>query len=374
MFSVISRQDILLYHPFESFEPIQRLIQQAADDPDVLAIKQILYRTGPNSPIVAALTRAAEQGKQVTAIVELKARFDEARNINWAGELENAGVQVIYGIKGLKTHAKLCMIIRRETTGIRRYLHIGTGNYNETTARIYTDVSLMTCNEDLAADAALFFNTITGYSQPVKYRKIEAAPIGLRDRLLELIEGETARASQGQKARIMAKLNSLVDPKLIEALYAASCAGVKIELNVRGTCCLRPGIPDLSERISVISIVDRFLEHSRILYFHHGGEPQIFISSADWMPRNLDRRIELLVPVENDICRDRLITILECCLSDTIKGRWLQPDGTYLRTPLPKTKPGKRSQQWLYEDACAREKEMSGRRAVFQPHRPTSGV
>ncbi len=374
MFAIMSRQDLLLYHPFESFEPVQRLIQQAADDPDVLAIKQILYRTGPNSPIVAALTRAAEQGKQVTAIVELKARFDEARNITWAEELENAGVQVIYGIKGLKTHAKLCMIIRRETTGIRRYLHIGTGNYNETTSRIYTDVSLMTCNEDLAADAALFFNTITGYSQPVKYRKIEAAPIGLRDRLLDLIEGETARASQGQKARIMAKLNSLVDPKLIDALYAASCAGVQIDLNVRGICCLRPGIPDLSERISVVSIVDRFLEHSRILYFHHGGEPQVFISSADWMPRNLDRRIELLVPVENDSCRSRLIAILECCLTDTVKGRWLQPDGSYRRPPEPEAKTGRRSQQSLYDDACLRNNETAGRQAVFQPHRPTSVV
>ncbi len=370
MFSLLSRQDLLLHHPYESFEPVQRLVQQAADDTDVLAIKQILYRTSPNSPVVAALARAAERGKQVTAIVELKARFDEARNINWADELENAGVQVIYGIKGLKTHAKLCMIIRRETTGIRRYLHIGTGNYNETTARLYTDVSLMTCAEDLAADAALFFNTITGYSQPVKYRKIEAAPIGLRDRLLELIEGETARASQGQKARIMAKLNSLVDPKLIDALYAASCAGVQVDLNVRGICCLRPGVPDLSERISVISIVDHFLEHSRILYFLHGGEPQVFISSADWMPRNLDRRIELLVPVEDEACRSRLIAILETCLADTAKGRRLQSDGTYRPVPPSGAKPGHRSQQWLYEEACEKEKAARGQPAVFQPHRP----
>jgi polyphosphate kinase len=372
MFALLSRQDILLYHPFESFEPVQRLVQQAAEDPDVLAIKQILYRTSPNSSIVAALARAAERGKQVTVIVELKARFDEARNINWAEELENAGVQVIYGIKGLKTHAKLCMIIRRETTGIRRYLHIGTGNYNESTAKLYTDVSLMSSDEELAADAALFFNTITGYSQPVKYRKIEAAPIGLRDRLLELIEGETARAAQGQKSRIMAKLNSLVDPKLIEALYAASRAGVQVDLNIRGTCCLRPGVPGLSEHISVVSIVDRFLEHSRILYFHHGGEPQVFITSADWMPRNLDRRIELLVPVEDEACRNRLVAILELCLADTVKGRRLQPDGSYLRATLPGSAQGGRSQQLLYEDACAREKEARGQPAVFQPYRPAS--
>jgi polyphosphate kinase len=370
MFTLISRQDILLYHPFESFEPVYRLIQQAAEDPDVLAIKQILYRTSPNSLIVAALARAAERGKQVTAVVELKARFDEARNINWAEELETAGVQVIYGIKGLKTHAKLCMIIRRETTGIRRYLHIGTGNYNETTARLYTDASLMTCDEDLAADAALFFNTITGYSQPVKYSKIEAAPIGLRDRLLELIEGETARAAQGQKAVIMAKLNSLVDPKLIEALYSASREGVKIRLNIRGTCCLRPGIHGLSEHISVVSIVDRFLEHSRILYFQHGGEPQVFISSADWMPRNLDRRIELLVPVEDEGCRNRLVAILETCLADTVKGRWLQPDGTYSKAAVNPSERGDRSQQLLYEEVCAREKKSLGQPAVFQPHRP----
>jgi polyphosphate kinase len=371
MFSLIARQDLLLYHPFESFEPIQRLIEQAAEDSDVLAIKQILYRTSPNSPIVAALMRAAQLGKQVTVIVELKARFDEARNINWAEELERAGAQVIYGIKGLKTHAKLCLIIRRETTGIRRYLHFGTGNYNERTARIYTDASLMTCNDDLAADASLFFNTITGYSQPVKYRKIEAAPIGLRDRLLELIEGESARASQGQKSWIMAKLNSLVDPLLIGALYAASQAGVRIKLNVRGICCLRPGVPRLSENISVVSIVDRFLEHSRILYFHHGGEPQVFITSADWMPRNLDRRIELLVPVEDEACRNRLVAILETCLKDTVKGQWLQAEGTYIRIAESGAAPGVRSQQALFAQACARQEDARVPAAIFQPHRPS---
>lgn len=370
MFSILSRQDILLCHPFESFEPVQRLVAQAADDPDVLAIKQILYRTSPDSPIVSSLVRAAENGKQVTAIVELKARFDEARNITWAGELERAGAQVIYGIKGLKTHAKLCMIIRREAGGIRRYLHFGTGNYNEVTARLYTDISFMTCNETLASDASLFLNTITGYAQPSTYHAIEAAPIGLRDRLLDLINRETARATQGQKTLIMAKLNALVDTRLIEALYAASQAGVEIKLNVRGTCALRPGVPGLSDTISVVSIVDRFLEHSRILYFHHGGEPRIFISSADWMERNLDRRIELLVPVESEPARLRLVSILEACLADTAKGRQLLPDGRYVRSkPKPGSDPA-RSQETLYRLFRSQAESTGRTAAVFQPHRP----
>lgn len=369
LFSILARRDVLLYHPFENFEPVQRLVQQAADDPEVLAIKQILYRTSSRSPLVAALVRAAEKGKQVTVIVELKARFDEARNISWAEELEKSGVQVIYGIKGLKTHAKLCMIIRREPGGIRRYLHFGTGNYNEITAGIYTDVSFLTANETLASDAALFFNTITGYAQPTKYQKLEAAPIGLRDRLLELIEGETVRATQGQKAHIMAKLNSLVDPRLIGALYAASKAGVKVDLIVRGTCCLRPGVAGLSSTISVISIVDRFLEHSRIMYFLNGGEPRVFISSADWMPRNLDRRIELLVPVEDDACRARLIMILKTCLADTVKGWRLRPDGHYVRIPA---RGGKVlcSQQFLCNDAVKRAAAARSKPVVFQPYRP----
>lgn len=372
MFALLTTQDLLLLHPFESFEPVQRLIQQAADDPDVLAIKQILYRTSPNSPIVTALARAAERGKQVTVIVELKARFDEARNIGWAEALEKAGVQVIYGIKGLKTHAKLCLIIRREATGIRRYLHAGTGNYNEITARLYTDISLLTSNPDMAADASLFFNTITGYSQPAKFRKLEAAPIGLRDRLLELIGGETARAAEGQPAHIMAKVNSLTDPVLIEALYAASKADVRVDLSVRGVCCLRPGVAGLSETIRVVSIVDRFLEHSRVFCFHSGGERKVFISSADWMPRNLDKRIELLVPVESPPCRDRLIELLETGMADTVKGRWLQPDGTYVRQKATGRK-AVRSQEVLYRESCRRETEAArSRTPVFEPHRPTA--
>ncbi|HEX4070888.1 MAG TPA: polyphosphate kinase 1, partial [Planctomycetaceae bacterium] len=284
MFNMIARKDILLIHPYESFEPVVRLIEEAADDPDVLAIKQTLYRTSRNSPIVAALERAAGRGKYVTAVIELKARFDEARNIEWARNLERAGVQVIYGVKGLKTHAKICIIVRREPHGVVRYVHFGTGNFNEITARIYSDVSLMTSNDEFGSDAVDFFNAITGFSMPQRFRKIDAAPIGLRERIVEMIDAETERKNHGQKARIHAKLNSLVDPEIIEALYRASAAGVEIKLNIRGICCLRPGVTNLSKNIVVISIIDRFLEHSRILYFHHGGDRRLFISSADWMP------------------------------------------------------------------------------------------
>jgi polyphosphate kinase len=372
VFALMARQDVLLCPPFDAFDPVLRLVEEAADDPDVLAIKQTLYRTSRSSPVVAALARAAEQGKQVTAVVELKARFDEARNIEWARALEQSGAQVIYGIRGLKTHAKVCLVIRREPHGVRRYVQFGTGNYNEITARLYTDVSLMTCNEDLAADASLFFNTITGRTQSPRYAKLDAAPTSLRSRLLALIETEAMRCREGQPGHIMAKLNSLADPTLIEALYTASQAGVTIELNVRGICCLRPGVPGLSETISVVSIVDRFLEHSRILYFRHGGEPRVFISSADWMPRNLDRRIELLVPVEDAACRQRLVTILRTCLADTLKGRRLLPDGRY----VPAQAEGGaavRSQAVLYEEAGARTREAdAARRQVFEPLRPAA--
>jgi polyphosphate kinase len=370
MFDVLAHRDLLLYHPYDSFEPVVRLIEEAARDPDVLAIKQILYRTSRDSPVVAALARAAEQGKYVTAVVELKARFDEARNIEWARSLEQAGVQVIYGIKGFKTHAKVCIIVRREPQGIQRYLHLGTGNYNEQTARLYSDVSFMTANEELAADATNFFNAISGYSQPQRFRKIEAAPIGLRERLVEMIESETHRKQQGQKAQIAAKLNSLVDPQIIDALYAASQAGVKVRLNVRGICCLRPGVPGLSENISVVSIVDRYLEHARILYFYHGGDERVFISSADWMPRNLDRRIELLVPVEDPASQKRLIAILETHLQDTVKARQLTADGVYEPVkPRGRRKPF-RSQEELYRQACEAVKEEEQlKRTAFETHR-----
>ncbi|OHB81962.1 MAG: RNA degradosome polyphosphate kinase, partial [Planctomycetes bacterium RBG_16_64_10] len=358
MFDCLRHHDVLLYHPYESFDPVVRLIDEAADDPDVLAIKQILYRTSRNSPVVAALARAAERGKSVTAIVELKARFDEARNIEWARSLEQSDVQVIYGIKGLKTHAKVCIIVRREPHGIQRYVHYGTGNYNEVTARIYSDVSYMTTNEELAADATNFFNAICGYSQPLKYRKIEAAPLGLRAKLLGLIASEIEHRRQGHKAFITAKLNSLADPAIIKALYEASAAGVKIKLNVRGICCLRPGMKKISANISVVSIVDRFLEHSRVFHFHHGGDDRVFISSADWMPRNLDRRIELLVPVEDPACRDRLIGILKAHFQDNQNSHQLQADGSYLRLAPDRAGKGFRSQQLLHNQACQQIKQI----------------
>lgn len=371
IFDSIARGDILLYHPYESFDPVLRLIEEAADDPNVLAIKQILYRTSDHSPVVAALARAADRDKNVTVVVELKARFDEARNIEWATALEHAGVQVIYGIRGLKTHAKICIVVRREPSGIRRYIHFGTGNYNEKTARLYSDISFMTCSEDFGADASAFFNTITGYSQPIRFRKIEAAPIGLRARLLELIENERERCRQGQPARIDAKLNSLADTEIIRALYAASQTGVKIRLNVRGICCLWPGIPGLSENITVVSIVDRYLEHSRIFYFHNGGEPLVFISSADWMPRNLDRRVELLVPVEDRVCREKLTQILDICFRDNMKARVLGSDGRYEHRKA--LSPGRtvRCQELLYRQARAvAQAAKKDSRMIFEPQRP----
>eukprot|EP00913_Durusdinium_trenchii_P011151 g10473.t1 len=358
MFDVIAQGDVLLRHPFESFDPVVRLIEEAASDPDVLAIKQTLYRTSRNSPIVDALMRAAEEGKSVAVIVELKARFDEARNIEWARNLERAGVQVIYGVRGLKTHAKLCVIIRREPRGIRRYAHFGTGNYNENTAKLYTDISLLTCNDELTADATSFFNAVTGFSQPQQFRKIQAAPLGLRAHLLEMIQGETARRKQGQPAGIMAKLNSLVDPEIIEALYAASSVGVTIRLNVRGICCLRPGVPGLSENITVVSIIDRLLEHSRIMQFRHGGDHRLFISSADWMPRNLDRRIELLVPVEDPAMRRRLTEILEMPFRDNVKNRVILPDGSYQLPGPPADSERFRSQEEMYRIVCDERHNM----------------
>ncbi len=371
LFDVIRRGDVLLYHPYQSFDPVVRLIEEAAEDPDVLAIKQILYRTSENSPVVAALARAAARDKHVTALVELKARFDEARNIGWAEALEQTGVQVIYGLKRLKTHAKLCIIVRREPGGVRRYIHFGTGNYNEITARLYCDVSFMTCQDEYGADATAFFNMITGYSQPVNFRRIEAAPLGLRAKLLGLIEDEIQRHQQGQKGHIMAKVNSLVDRELIEALYRASQAGVKIELSVRGICCLRPGVPGLSEGISVSSVVDRFLEHARILYFRHGGDPLVFISSADWMPRNLDRRVELLVPVDEPACRDRLIDILKISLADEAKIRRLQPDGAYARHPDAGRDKALRSQAEFFRQAQGLLRRAApGNPALFEPQRP----
>ncbi len=368
MFASIAAGDIMLLHPFESFDPVVRLIEEAAADPDVLAIKQILYRTSRNSPIVAALIKAAERGKYVTAIVELKARFDEARNIEWAREMEQSGVQVIYGIRHLKTHAKICVVVRREPHGIVRYVHFGTGNYNEVTAAIYADVSLLTCDDTFGADATMFFNAVTGVSQPQPLQRLSIAPLTLRHRLLELIDGETQRSRQGSRGRIVAKLNALVDTTIIDALYRASQAGVKIQLNIRGICCLRPGVPGMSETIEVISIVDRFLEHARLIYFRHGGDPEIFLSSADWMPRNLDRRVELLVPVVDPALQGRLRDMLRLYFRDNQSSWRMQPDGSYepIR-PRDGQKP-LRIQELLYNRTAAEvARNRSGLRSTFEP-------
>jgi len=370
IFDEIRRRDLVLCHPYESFDPVTRLVEEAARDPEVLAIKQILYRTSVSSPVVAALGEAASRGKYVTAVVELRARFDEARNIEWARELERQGAQVIYGLKGLKTHAKLCIVVRREAGGVVRYLHFGTGNYNERTARLYSDVGYMTCDPDLGADASAFFNSVTGCSEPQPFLKLAAAPLGLKERILELIENETARRRQGRRAAIRIKVNALVHPQVIEALYRASQAGVRVDLNVRGICCLRPGVKGLSENITVVSIVDRFLEHSRIFYFYQGGGERVFISSADLMPRNLDRRVELLVPVDDAACRRRLCRILDGYFRDNVKSRVLAPDGTY-RAPGPARRRPYRVQFAMCAEALqAVRTAQAARRSVLQPHLP----
>lgn len=371
MFTNIAAGDVMLIHPYERFDPIVRLLEEASVDPDVLAIKQVLYRTSRDSPIVAALQRAAERGKYVTAIVELKARFDEARNIEWAREMERAGVQVIYGVRGLKTHAKVCIIVRREPQGIVRYMHFGTGNYNEVTAGIYGDVSLLTCDDALGDDATKFFNAVTGASQPGQMQYLAAAPTALRSRLLGLIEAETQRRREGQKAAIIVKVNSLVDTDIIDALYEASRAGVKIKLNIRGVCCLKPGIKGLSKNIEVVSIVDRFLEHARVLYFEHGGDEQIFISSADWMPRNLDRRVELLVPVLKPEHRKRLHSMLAAYFKDNVNSWKLLPDGTYERLKPSDKRPPFQAQSVLYERAVnSKRKSEQSNRTTFETHQP----
>ena len=299
LFALLDERDILLHHPYEAFDPVVSFVSRAAEDPDVLAVKQTLYRTSGDSPVVRALSRAAEQGKQVTVLVELMARFDEQSNIRWAKSLEESGAHVIYGIRGYKTHAKICLVVRRGSQGIRRYVHLGTGNYNDKTARLYTDFGLMTSDPEIGKEASAFFNALTGYSDPPKMKKLHMAPTSLRDKTLALIDRERRRAESGQAAEIRAKMNSLVDEDIIRALYDASRAGVRIQLNVRGICCLRPGVKGVSETIEVVSIVDRFLEHARIFHYRNGGDEEVYLSSADWMPRNLDRRVELLFPVES---------------------------------------------------------------------------
>lgn len=329
IFDEIRKGDILLHHPYQSFAPVVDFIKTAAKDPDVLAIKQTLYRVSGNSPIIAALALAAENGKQVSVLVELKARFDEENNIVWAKMLEKAGCHVIYGLVGLKTHCKITLVVRREEDGIRRYVHLGTGNYNDATAKLYTDVGMFTCSRPIGEDATAVFNMLSGYSEPRGWNKLSLAPLWLKDRFLYMIDREKKHAESGRPAHIIAKMNSLCDKDIIEALYEASAAGVKIELIIRGICCLKVGIPGVSENISVRSIVGNFLEHSRIFYFENDGSPEIFCASADWMPRNLERRVEILFPVEEPALRKKLMHILEGELKDTVKAHVLKPDGTY---------------------------------------------
>ena len=332
MFDVIRKEDVLVHHPYMNFDAVVRFVEESANDPNVLAIKQTLYRVSGNSPIVKALIKAAENGKQVTVLVELKARFDEENNINWAKLMEKSGVHVVYGLKGLKTHCKVCLVVRREKNNtIRRYMHLGTGNYNEATAKIYTDLGLFTCSEAFGQDASVLFNVLTGYAKATSWNRFAVAPLTLRDTFEKFILQEIKNAKEGKPAAITAKMNSLSDVKIIDLLYKASSAGVKIKLLVRGICCLKPGIPNLSENIEVSSIVDRYLEHSRIFIFENNGAPQVFLASADWMSRNLDRRVEVMFPIENPALKQEIITILDISLGDNVKRRECRPDGTYYR-------------------------------------------
>ena len=327
LFEQIRQKDILLHHPYETFDPVVNFVRLAAKDPDVLAIKQTLYRVSSNSPIIASLAQAAENGKQVTVLVELKARFDEENNIVWARKLEKAGCHVIYGLVGLKTHSKITLVVRREEEGIRRYVHLGTGNYNDSTAKLYTDMGMFTCKRAYGEDATAVFNMLSGYSEPLSWNKLALAPTWLRTRFVELINRERDYAAMGKPARIVAKMNSLCDAGIINALYEASAAGVQIELIIRGICCLKQGVPGMSETIQVRSIVGTFLEHSRIFYFENDGSPEIYMGSADWMPRNLDKRVEILFPVEDPDLKKEIVHLLHTQLADNTKAHLLQPDG-----------------------------------------------
>ncbi|RNB84818.1 RNA degradosome polyphosphate kinase [Brevibacillus nitrificans] len=349
IFSAIERRDLLLHHPYESFDPVIRFVQEAAEDPKVLAIKQTLYRVSGDSPIVNALLKAADNGKQVMVLLELKARFDEENNIVWAKKLENAGCHVIYGLAGLKTHSKITLVVRAEENGLRRYVHLSTGNYNDKTAGTYTDIGMFTAHEDFGTDATHFFNHLSGYSYPPEWKVISTAPTGLRDTFLSLIQREIENSLAGKPAYLIAKMNSLTDKEIMMALYEASCAGVKIDLIVRGICCLRPGIPGVSENIRVISIVGRNLEHSRIFHFCNGGDPQIYLSSADWMTRNMMARVEILFPILQRDLRRRITALLETMLQDDAKAHQLMPDGTYVRVQ-PKSAFPMNSQQLFWEE------------------------
>ena len=368
LFQILDERDVLLHHPYDAFDPVLALVSQAADDPDVLAIKQTLYRATSRSPLLTSLQRAAERGKQVTVLVELTARFDEERNIHWARELEAAGAHVIYGVRGYKTHAKMCLIVKRSPEGVRRYLHLGTGNYNERTAKIYTDFGLMTSSRALCTDASAILNAITGYSDPPRLSKLVMAPTGLRRHFVKLIDRERRRAEGGQPAEIVAKMNSLIDGEIIDALYRAARAGVKIRLNVRGICALRPGVPDASAGIEVVSVVDRFLEHARVYYFRNGGDDELYLASADWMTRNLDRRIELLFPVEGEDHKRKVMAALDAMFRDNVKAWRLGADGVYRRTRRAKGEAPFRVQQFLQEEAHRTAGQAKDRAAVvFQP-------
>lgn len=368
MFDNIAAGDILIHTPFESYEPVVKLVEEAAEDPDVLAIKQVLYRTAHGSRFIKALCRAAESGKQVTVLIELKARFDEGHNLAQAERLQRAGVQVVYGVKGFKTHAKVLLIIRRENGGLRRYCHFGTGNYNEQTARLYSDLSLLTCDEKLGADASQFFNSITGLTRIMRFRRLYPSPSMMKERLLGLIQAETRRARSGERAVIRAKMNSLNDADIMTALDRAAEAGVHIRLNIRGICCWVPTGEKARKRTRIISIVDRYLEHARIFTFHNGGAPLVYIASADWMSRNLDRRVELMVPIEEPELAARVIGILDACFKDNTQAYLIGPDGT--SSPVPKHSHAFRMQEFLQRRARQRAnaKERSSRQTL-EPHR-----
>ena len=371
IFEEIRKGDVLLHHPYQTFDPVVKLVRDASVDPKVLAIKQTLYRVSGNSPIIAALAQAAENGKQVSVLVELKARFDEENNIVWAKMLEKAGCHVIYGLVGLKTHSKIALVVRREDDGIRRYVHLGTGNYNDSTAKLYTDLGLMTCSAPIGEDATAVFNMLSGYSEPVGWNKLSLAPIWLKERFLILIRREQEHAENGGEGHIMAKMNSLCDPDVIAALYEASAAGVTIELLIRGICCLKVGIPGVSEHISVRSIVGNFLEHSRIFYFHNGGQEEVYCASSDWMPRNLEKRVEILFPIEQENLKREVIHILDVEFQDNVKAHLLQPDDTYVKADR-RGKASVSSQDYFVEEAKEKVRVESsaytGR--VFIPEEP----
>jgi polyphosphate kinase len=351
LWQTLQERDVLLFHPYESFDPVVQLVQQAAEDPNVLAIKQTLYRTSGDSPIVRALERAGENGKEVIALVELKARFDESRNIHWARRLEDAGCHVIYGIAGLKTHAKALLIVRREAQRIRRYVHLSTGNYNDRTARLYSDIGLMTSDRDVTADVAALFNLLTGYSESVGWSMLTVEPGRLKQRFIDLIDREVQASTPDRPGLIMAKVNSLQDAEICRALVRASQGGVKVLLNIRGVCCLRPGLPKFTESIEVRSIIDRYLEHARLFYFQNGGHEEVYMSSADWMHRNLERRVETIFPITDEAQRRRLIGILKTYFDDNVKARRLLPDGTYEK--VPQDGPRVRAQERFYREAVA---------------------